>query len=208
MGINIISRDEGFFELFDQQAENICRAAAYFKELAGDLRPDSPCFNKLHEVEHEGDITTHEILDKLNRTSATPFDREDIYRLAEEMDDIVDHMHAAARRIKFYSLSVTTPELGQLAEVILQAAQTLRNAVTEIRDFSRARRILDCCIEISRLENVADQILGTALSGLFANPADPVHIMKWERIYDIAETATDKCEKVAKTIESLVVKYG
>lgn len=208
MGLSLVPEEKKFFELFDQQAENICRAAALFKELADDLRPGSPFIDKLREAEQEGDITNHEILDKLNRTFVTPFDREDIYRLAGEMDDIIDLLQAASNRIGFYGLSGSTPELSQLAEVIVQAARAVRNAVAGLRDLSKDRRILDYCIEINRLENVADQILGTALRGLFYEPSDPIHVIKWERIYEISETAADKCESVANTIESLVIKYG
>lgn len=208
MGLSLVPEEKKFFELFDQQAENICRAAALFKELADDLRPGSPFIDKLREAEQEGDITNHEILDKLNRTFVTPFDREDIYRLAGEMDDIIDLLQAASNRIGFYGLSGSTPELSQLAEVIVQATRAVRNAVAGLRDLSKDRRILDYCIEINRLENVADQILGTALRGLFYEPSDPIHVIKWERIYEISETAADKCESVANTIESLVIKYG
>lgn len=208
MRLSLVPKEEKFFELFDRQAGNICLAAALFNELAGDLRPDSPVFDKLREVEREGDIANHEILDKLNRTFVTPFDREDIYRLAGEMDDIIDLLHAASNRIGFYGLSGSTRELRQLADVILQAARTLRKAVADIRDLSMGRRILDYCIEVNRLENVADQVLGAALRGLFANPANPIEVMKWERIYEITETAADKCESVANIIESLVIKYG
>jgi uncharacterized protein len=148
------------------------------------------------------------MMDKLNRSFITPFDREDIHLLAKETDDIIDLIHAATNRMHLFKLPKTTEELGQMADVLLQGAEALKKALNGLRDLGRPRRILDYCIEINRLENQGDRLLELALTKLFDRKPDPIEVIKWKEIYEIVETAIDKCEDVANTIESIVVKQG
>ncbi|OGR87162.1 MAG: hypothetical protein A3A86_08230 [Elusimicrobia bacterium RIFCSPLOWO2_01_FULL_60_11] len=208
MSFSLLPREEKFFDLFEDQAEHICKAARIFKELLGAWDPRSPLIDKIRDVEHESDIITHDIIDKLNRTFITPFDREDIHELATEMDDVVDLTQGAAARLQLYKIDKITEELPQLAGVLLQATEALKNAILSLTDMSKSRRILDYCIEINRLENIGDQIQETGMGKLFADHPDPLQVIKWKEIYEITETAIDKCEDVANTIESIVVKHG
>lgn len=205
----IVPREEKFFELFDLQASHGYEAARIFKELVAGWNLDSPHFERLRDIEHEADIATHEIIDKLNRTFVTPFDREDIHELAGETDSIIDLIHSLSSRMQVYRVEKTTPELIEMADILSQAADNVRKAVAYLRQYENAeRRILDYCIEINRLENAGDRLLLAALGKLFQKTGDTLEIVKWKEIYEVAEMAIDKCEHVANIIEGIVVKQG
>lgn len=208
MAFSLIPKEEKFFDLFEVQANHICQAAGLFRDLLHGDGLDPAIVAKMQDVEHEADITTHEVIDKLNRTFVTPFDREDIHELASEMDDVVDLIQGAASRMQLYRLEKSTRELVQMGDVLLLAAETLKKAVLSLKDMKKPRRILDYCIEINRLENTGDQLLETALGKLFEENNDPIKVIKWKEIYEITETAVDRCEDIANTVESILVKQA
>ncbi|HBL19202.1 MAG: hypothetical protein A2X36_10165 [Elusimicrobia bacterium GWA2_69_24] len=208
MGFSLIPKEEKFFELFESQAAHSVEAAKVFKALVSRWDLESPAFERLRDIEHEADITTHEIIDKLNRTFVTPFDREDIHALASELDDVVDLIQAVSIRMRLYRVGHSTEELVQLADVLCQSTENLRKAVLSMKDLEKSRRILDYCIEINRLENAGDQIYTQAIGKLFLGTPDPLEVMKWKEIYEITEETMDKCEDVANIIESIIVKQG
>lgn len=208
MAFTLIPREEKFFELFEQQANHNVEAAKAFKELAQKWSLESPLFDKLRDIEHEADITTHEIIDKLNRTFVTPLDREDIHALASELDDVVDLIQSLSSRMQLYRVDHSTEELVQLADILWQSTENVKKAVMGLKDLSNTRRIMDYCIEINRLENAGDHMLNVAIGKLFAAKTDPLEVIKWKEVYEVIETATDKCEDVANTVESIVVKHG
>jgi uncharacterized protein len=208
MAFSLIPREEKFFDLFDQQVKALLEAATTFRSLVKDWSPDHPAIQKLRDLEHECDITTHEIMDKLNRTFVTPMDREDIHELAKELDDVIDIIQAISERMLLFRIKETTEDLVELSRILEEAVANVTKAVTSIRQLNRPRRILDYCIEINRLENRGDRTQEKAIENLFNNSKDAIEIIKWKEIYDFAEAAIDKCEDVANTIEGIVVKYG
>ncbi len=202
----LIPREEKFFELFDQQAAHNVEAVKVFIELIANWNRESPLFHRLQDIEHEADITTHEVYDKLNRTFITPFDREDIHELASELDDIVDIVQSVATRMQLYHVDKTTDQLKLMAGILLDAAVNVRKAVAEMKNPEKSRRVQDYCIEINRLENAGDRALEQALSKLFDGKPDPLEVIKWKEIYEGIEYAIDKCEDVANIIDSILVK--
>lgn len=208
MAFSLIPKEQRFFELFELQASHNVEAARIFKELAKHWDLESEAFVKLRELEHEADITTHEVVDKLNRTFVTPFDRIDIHRLAGQLDDVVDIIESMASRMKLYRVLESTGYLARLADTLWQATEDLRKAVVALRSPGKARRVLDYCIEVNRLENAGDRILEEAIGELFSNTHDLLEILKWKEIYEVIEIAIDKCEDVANSIESIIVKQG
>ncbi|MBI5240566.1 MAG: DUF47 domain-containing protein [Elusimicrobia bacterium] len=208
MAFNFLPKEEQFFKLFEAQADYNCRAVKAFKELVNNWDAKSPAFEKIREIEHEADITTHEIYDKLNRTFITPFDREDIHALASEMDDIVDHVQSLCNRMRLYHIQNSTPDLVQLVDILDQAADAIRKAVADLQDQGKTRRVLDYCIEINRLENTGDHARDMALSKLFEGQPDPIDVIKWKEVYELVEAAVDKCEDIANTIETILVKQA
>jgi uncharacterized protein Yka (UPF0111/DUF47 family) len=122
------------------------------------------------------------------------------------MDDIMDMVEAAADRLALYDLPKMTPEVGDLARCLVSSAEHVLSAVSGIRDLGKQNAILQHCIEINRLENVADSILRGALVRLFREEKDPIAIIKWKEIYETLESATDRCEDVANIIEGVVLE--
>ena len=208
MAFSLIPKEEKFFEMFEMQAGHNVEAAKVFKELVQKYSIESPAFEKLRDIEHEADITTHEIIDKLNRTFVTPFDREDIHALASEFDDVVDLIQSNAMRMQLYRVTSVTDDLVQLADILWQATENVRKAAIELKNPEKTRRLFDYCIEVNRLENSGDHVLGVALGKLFDGNPDPLNVIKWKEIYEVTETAIDKCEDVVNIIEGIVVKQG
>jgi len=208
MGINFMPKEEKFFDFLTQQAENLMKAAEFFKAAIKDGKLDEDEVKKIHALEQEGDTLAHEITDMLNRTFITPIDREDIYALANQLDDVLDMLNAMAGRMKLYKLSPSDPYFAQFIDLIDQAAAALASAVKHMPDTKRQRRVQDYCIEINRLENLGDTVREKAISNLFETEKDPMSVIKWKEIYEVAEGTLDKCEHVAKVIEGILVKHG
>ncbi len=208
MAFNLLPKEGKFFEFLSMQAENIVKAAAAFKEAikAGPFSEET--VRKIKDFEHEGDTLAHEIADMLNRTFITPIDREDIYSLSNNLDDVLDMVNSMANRIYLYRLNPSNDGMIAFADNIGQAAHALANAVKHMHDTKRARRVLDYCIEVNRLENMGDQLRDKTISGLFEHEKDPIMVIKWKEIYEGAEATLDTCEHVAKVIEAILVKHG
>ncbi len=206
--ISFLPKEEKFFVFLTQQAENLMKASAFFKAAIKDGVLEEAEVKKIRDLEHEGDTLAHEITDMLNRTFITPIDREDIYDLANSLDDVLDLLNAMASRMKLYKLNPKDEHFAQFIDLIDQAAEALANAVRHMHDTKRQRRVLDYCIEVNRLENLGDTLREKAISHLFENEKDPITVIKWKEIYESAEGALDNCEHVTKLIESIMVKHG
>ena len=204
--LRLIPKEERFFELFDQAATNIVAGAKLLVELVNNTGRAEDLRHQIEAVEHEGDITTHEIADRLNRTFVTPFDHEDIHALAGRLDDILDNIEATADRMFLYEAGEPTKEMGAMVAELAEATEAVQKAVNGLKDMKNARRILDYCIEIHRLENIGDEQSRLALATLFRG-SDAMHALKWKEIYDHVENALDKCEDVASIVEGIVVKH-
>lgn len=204
----LIPKDMHFFELLNQGGINAHAAIAEFKNLMNNwVGISSPSFQKIRDIEEEGDRITHEIIDKLNRTFVTPIDREDIHELAGEIDDICDILQALSDRMQLYELGNSIPaDMIRMANLLEESGRHVQQAVAEVPQFRRKSRIRDFCIEIKRFENEADDILKHALANLFKTATDPLYVMKWKEIFEIIESAHDKCSSIANTLEGIIVK--
>jgi hypothetical protein len=208
MAFNLVPKEVKFFDYLNLQAENVVKAATCFKSILKNGLIDETAAKKIHDIEHEGDTLAHEIVDLLNRTFITPIDREDIYALANTLDDVLDLMNAMSNRMRLYKLDPSDEYFVQFIDTIEQATVALSHAIKHLHDTKRQRRVLDHCIEINRLENIGDLIREKAISNLFETEKDPIKVIKWKEIYEVAEGTLDTCEHVAKVIESILVKNG
>lgn len=206
MVFSLIPKEQKFFEMFERAAKNAVETARTYKDLVQNYSFDHPNIQKIRDLEHEGDIITHEVIDSLNRTFITPFDREDIHALSSDIDNIVDAIQAVSDRMHMYHISRKDPYICRLAEILEKSILEVQKAVREMADPKNTRRVLDFCIEINRLENDGDAALTEAIENLFKGSPDPLEVIKWKEVYEITEAAIDRCEDVANTIESIVVK--
>jgi uncharacterized protein len=209
MGFSLLPREYQFFDLFDKMADASVDAARLFKQFAVQGTFDEAENEKMRGIEHHCDEITHEIINKLNRTFITPFDREDIYALAHRFDSVVDIIHAITKRMLLYNLhNSINKDLIRFSELIEQSVTALATAVRGLRNLKNAKNISEACIEINRLENLGDHLRDETIGKLFDNSLDPLYIIKWKDIFQDAERALDQCEDVANVIESIMVKQG
>ncbi len=205
---SFLPRDSKFFDLFEQDAGNIVKVAQALKELVDTWQLVGSRVAEITEMEHRGDTITHEIMAQLNRTFVTPFDREDIALLAHSMDDVVDFIHAAADAMLIYKIESPTQRSKELADIIVLAAIELEKAVGALRRRSNWKQIFDPCVEVNRLENMADRVVRAAMAELFEDTTDVPQIIKWREIYEHMESATDRCEDVANVLEGVALKHA
>jgi len=207
--LRLIPFERKFFILFEQSVQNMAEAALQLKSLV-DLWKDIPeRVSEITELEHKGDLITHQIMELLNRTFTTPFDREDIALLAHTLDDVTDFIQAAADSMLLYRVERPGTRARELANVVLQITAELKRAIPKLHE-NRAelKQILKCCVEINRLENRADRVYRSALAELFDGTANIADVIKWREIYGQMESATDRCEDVADVLEGLAIKHG
>ena len=204
--MRLLPHDASFFAHFEHQGKKTvegCRAFLEMVEQPGDMERRA---ERVKQIEHECDEITHAVVEGLHKTFITPIDRNDIYRLITKMDDIMDLVEAAADRLALYEIPTMTKEAAELARCLVDSAEHVLNAVSGIRDLGKPNGILQHCIEINRLENVADGLLRGALARLFREEKDPIAVIKWKEIYETLESATDRCEDVANIIEGVVLE--
>ena len=203
---NLIPREVRFFDLFDRQSEHIIKAAGVLRELVhnfGDARAKA---HAIKEIEHQGDLITHEIVKRLNTTFITPIDREDVHALATRLDDVLDYIEAAAERLVVYRIKEPTSACRAMAEVIVQQTHSMDRAIKCLRTMDPSFH--EHAVEVNRLENTADALLRDSLAALFEEQGDPIEVIKWKEIYETMEIVTDRCEDVANVIEGIILKMA
>jgi len=203
-----IPREERFFDLFEASARNVVEAAHRLQEMVDSWKNVEGSVAEITELEHQGDTITHNIMARVHRTFVTPFDREDIVQLAHSLDDIIDFIHAAADSMLLYRVGRPGPRAKELAEIIVQAAEEVERVIPQLRQRIVLSQVLKRCVEINRLENVADRVYRSAMAELFSDSADIANVIKWREIYAHMESATDRCEDVANVLEGVAIKYA
>lgn len=206
--LNIIPRETKFYDLFEKSAGNLVVAAGKLADLFDNYEDVEAKVALMKDLEHEGDSITHEIMQSLHRTFVTPIDREDIARLANTMDDVMDFIEAAARTAMLYRITQPTDRARQLVSIILKVTYRLNEVMPLLRRRDRFKQVLEQCVEINRLENEADDVHHAALAELFDNTRDVREIIKWREIYEHMESATDRGEDVANVLEAVVLKHA
>lgn len=199
----ILPRERSFFQAFIEQAENVRAGAQAMVDMLQNYSNPAAGASRVEGYEHAGDAIAHEIMKRLNQTFITPFDREDIHELASRIDDVIDLVDAAATRLVTYRVQTIRPGVLELATTVRDATAQI---VAAVRVLEEEDHILDHCIEINRLENVADRQCRELIAQLFDQEKDPVQIIKWKEIIETLEFAADKCEDVANVIETVTLK--
>ena len=205
MAFRLIPREEKFFDDFSAMAEQIHRGAQLLEEM---LAPEAPLWDKadeIKEVEHRCDHLTHQVIQRLHKTFVTPLDREDIHALARSLDDVIDAIDDSAAVIRLYQITEVRPDARDLSRII---KATTEQVVSAMKALGRKEGISAAAVEINRLENEADRMHQASMRRLFEEERDPIAVMKWKEIFDILESATDRCEDVANVLEGVVVKHA
>jgi len=203
---NLIPRDMGFFNLFDEAAAVVLRTAEAYAQVARNYHQKDQWIARIRQCEHDGDDITHRTLGKLDQTFLTPFDREDIQALMMRMDDVIDEIDAASKRLTLYLIDEPTDWLVKQTDVLVRAAQQIGQAVTGLRNLKHPHQTQKCLVEIHKLENEGDENNHAAVAELLNRSADPILVMKWKEIYDMTERAIDGCEDVANIIKAIIIK--
>ena len=201
--VRLVPREAKFFELFASMSSNLTKGARLLADILLDMQNVEVRVRQLSEIEHAGDDVTHTVITRLNQTFITPFDREDIHKLATSLDDVLDFIHAAAERLTMYKITTAPPAAAELAQIIVRQAEELASAVSLLEKHDH---VLDHCVEVNRLENEADQVARESIAKLFEREKDPIALIKLKELYEVLETATDKAEDAANVLESVVLK--
>ena len=206
-----LPKDRVFYTLFEQVSETVVVMGKTLKELVHSPTPEEreKYLAQIEDLEHKNDEYTHQIFTELSRNFITPFDREDIHYLATSLDDIADYIFASAKKIVLYKVDpVHNNNIKKMADLILQGAENIHNAIPELRNMKNMRKITDALVRINSIENQADDEFDAAILNLFATETDAKEVIKKREIFTVLEVATDKCEDAANVIESIIVKYA
>jgi uncharacterized protein len=203
MAFRLTPQKRQFFDLFTQASGNAREIARALVELLETWPEERGKLADIRELEHEGDRLTHEVIDLLNRTFVTPFDRDDMYRLATVIDDVCDHIDEAADNIDAYEVRRVPDKARLQGEVIYRAVSRLHEAVELLEGFKDSGRQLAALRE---LEEEGDRLSREAIAELFHSGADPLTIIRWKDIHEQLEEAVDACENAADVLEAILVK--
>lgn len=206
MGFSFLPKEEQYFALFKQMTSYIYDASRALVEMMADQSGDyEHHVKRIKNIEHQCDELTHTILNRLNKSFITPFDREDIYLLTTRLDDIVDWIDDAARTMQMYDVHASTNHSRHFAQIIQSLAVELHEIVSALE---KPHGLTPRIVEIHRLENEGDETFHAAIGELFHSGNDALTVIKWKDIYEKLEATIDRCEDVAGIIESVIIKHN
>ncbi len=200
-------KETKFFDLFDRQIDNVVKGAKLFREIIEKPAVTADNIDKMHAIEHEGDEISHRIIDKLNESFITPFDREDMLDLSNSTDNIIDDIYMITKRYYLYKLLKPGEFSHKFADLIEQSVLALQKVVHGLKHRKHSKEVMEQCVEINRLENMADILRDEAISMLLNDEnTNPIVVIKKKEMYETCENVTDLCEHVANIVESILVK--
>jgi uncharacterized protein len=202
--VRLLPRETKFFDLFAELSTSLSEGSRLLHSILRDHPSDLVSqVQRMQGIEHDGDRATHAIIMKLNQSFITPFDREDIHKLASSLDDVLDFVNAAAVRMVMYKISQPPTAAAELAGIIVLQAEELAKGVSLLE---KNGKVLEHCDEINRLEDEADNVSRKAIAELFEHEKDPIQLIKMKELYEVLEYATDKAEDAANVLEAIVLK--
>ena len=207
--LRFIPHDDRFFDLFNRSAENNLEGARLLVDLLDNCDDLERKARHLKDIEHTGDEITHEVFRALHRTFVTPLDREDISHLAAALDDVIDWIEEAGRRLRLYHISETTDLARKFGQLIYEQTEQLARAVPLLEDKRNANELEKAATEVHRLENEGDDLLAQAVEHLYDGITDVpqlISAMRWGDIYQLLEDATDKAEAAAVALQNIAMK--
>jgi uncharacterized protein len=203
MKLSLVPRTTEFFDLFTAAGENALAAARQAEARFRSYPETEIEHGEIKALETKGDELTQQIIELLNTQYITPFDREDIYQLAKELDDVVDFIENASDLLGLYKIDRPMAQALDQCRILVDAAEHLASALAELRGFRGAERHL---VEVKRLEDEGDRVVRDAIASLFENHVDAVTVIRWKDIFEALEDAIDACETAADVVGNIVVK--
>ncbi|MCX9026264.1 MAG: DUF47 family protein [Candidatus Methanoperedens sp.] len=201
----LIPQDKHFFDMLEDESSNVLSASEALLDMIKNYENTKEKQKRIKDIEHSGDSIVHEIFEELNKNFITPIDHEDISSLASAFDDVLDLIDGVATRLVLYEIEKPADGMIRLVEILSEQTGELDNAMMGLRNIKDSKEIERRCIEVNRLENIADDIYKNAVAKLFKTK-DAIEIMKLKEIYECLEQATDMCEDAANVISDIVVK--
>jgi uncharacterized protein len=201
----LVPADDRFFELFCESAANASACARVLQGLLGDLDDLPRQLMAVRALERQGDEVTRSVMNRLNTTFVTPFDREDIHALAEELDDVVDDMLAVAALLNVFGLTEILPELKEQADVLVQMSDEAVLLLGKLESMKGMEPHLEA---IDKLETTGDEIYRRALGRLFSGEFKALEVLKWKDIVEAMEAALNTLEDISDIVESIVLKHA
>jgi len=200
----LVPTDDAFFRLFNDSAANVADCARRIRDLVED--PSDPgLHDKVAACEHHGDELVHTILQRLNTTFVTPFDREDIHELAEELDDVVDDLLEVSHRMQLTGITIALPELKEQADLVVRCASETEQLIARLESMKDVQPHLDA---IDRLESEGDAVYRRILARLFAGEFDALDVLRWKDVIEAMEGALNALEDISDVVESIVLKHA
>ncbi len=204
---SLLPHDAKFFKLFDDVARTMVESADVLRTLPSMSKSERQVtVDQIKELEHKADSITHAIFTELNSTFVTPFDREDIYKLAATLDDVVDYIDGSANRFYLYKIKKNSADIQRLTDIIYQSAIEIQRGISLLSDQRHTEELKQILQKINQHENDADTIFDQAIAELFDKESDAIELIKTKEVLVSLETATDKCEDVANVLESIMIK--
>lgn len=205
MTFQVIPRERAFYDLLERAADGVHEGALALFDLTRDGPPDVGLSARIHGIEEASDELTHEIIELLNHTFVTPFDRADIHELASSLDDVLDAVDAVAQLLVLHNIEQPLPQFRQQVSVLVDATGAVGRAVRGLRSLTSPNRII---VEILRLERDGDHVYRRAVAELYSGEYRARDVLAWRDLLEQLEQAIDRCEDIANTIESVHVKYA
>jgi len=196
-------KERQFFDLFEEAGSNAVRAAGLLEHMLDQWPDHGEALRDVVVCEQEGDRITHAIINRINQSFVTPFDREDIIALASSFDDIVDFIEEVADFLGLYRIEAPMVQAQRMAHVLHEATRQLNEALPRLRTFGDIHQYV---VEVNRLENDGDRILREAVASLFDHGIDPMLVIRWKDIFERLEEAIDATERAVNTLEGIIIK--
>ncbi len=204
----LFPQEFNFFEFFDKEMEHVEEASHLFKEIVNHGEVTEEFREKMRDIEHAGDKMAYAIIEHLNKTFITPFDREDIHALAKKLDDVNDMLNTITSRMKVYRITRPNKYLIEFSEIIEKSVTSLGTAVRGLRNPKNMDKVLEACKQVSKYESDGDKLRDKSLGDLVDNEKDPIEFIKWKEICQDAETVLDICKVVGHVVETILVKQA
>lgn len=202
------AKEEVFFDLFINTATDTCKAAELLEDLMVNYVNVKDKIDAIEQVEHKCDIHVHKMLEQLNRSFITPIDREDIYYIAKEIDNITDAIEATAHRFAMCNVKTIRDDAKKLSKMIRECTEELKLVMIEMKDMKTSKTLTDRIIGVNRIEDDGDKVFRDAIQKLFLGETDALEVIKWKEIYEFMENTLDACEDVANIVEGVVMKHA